>query len=67
MLIPKPDENEGNYSGYVDAGRNSPPSTPIVFNNAMYSAYTDANGKGRLSKFDGTTITLIPNPDTGPG
>ena len=51
----------GSTTGYApNSGPYSPQSTPVVLNNILYGLSTDNDGKGRLSKFDGVTITLVP-------
>ena len=37
---------------------------PIIFNGNMYFFYSAFDYKSHLAKYDGTTITLIPNIDT---
>ncbi len=36
---------------------------PIVYNNQLYYGYEDTTGTTLLAKFNGTNITLLPNPD----
>ena len=38
---------------------------PIVYNNKLYFSYLDVNKVFRLAQFDGTSLTLIANPDAG--
>lgn len=62
-IIPNPD----NGGGYTDQF-NSESFEPLVeMDNVLYGRYVDARGKGRLIKFDGTILTLIPNPDDNAG
>lgn len=53
QLIPNPDGGQGVYYQSIQ----------IVFNNKLYFIYLDASGVQRLASFDGTAITLYPNPD----
>jgi hypothetical protein len=61
-LIPNPDGATafspfgGGYQGL-----------PIIYNGYLYTKYVDLAGFTVLNQFDGTTETLIPNPDSGPG
>lgn len=54
-LIPNPEDdspNQGGVSGF-----------PIISDDTLFFQYADINNVGRLAKCDGTTITLVPNPD----
>jgi len=35
----------------------------IIYNNNLYSGYTNTAGVVQLAQYDGTSVTLIPNPD----
>lgn len=62
-IIPNPD----NGGGYTDRF-NSESFEPLVeMDNILYGRYVDADGNGRLVKFDGTSLILIPNPDNSHG
>jgi hypothetical protein len=50
QLLPIP-SNGKDYGGF-----------PIVFNGKLYFNYTDTRDITSLGKFDGTTISLVPNP-----
>lgn len=52
-LIPNPDEGQGVYFKTVQ----------IIFNNKLFFIYNSAAGSQRLASFDGTSITVYPNPD----
>lgn len=52
-LIPNPDEGQGVYFQGIQ----------IIFNNKLFFIYLDVAGVQRLASFDGTSITLYPNPD----
>ncbi len=39
---------------------------PIVFNDTLFFQYKDISNVYRLAKFGGSSITLVPNPDTSP-
>ncbi len=52
-LIPNPDQGQGIYFQ----------ATKIVFNNKLFFIYLNASGAQQLGSFDGTSITLYPNPD----
>lgn len=52
-LIPNPDNGQGVYFQ----------SLKIVFNNKLFFLYLAATGEQRLASFDGTSVTLYPNPD----
>ena len=56
-LIPNPDEGTG-FDGLAFRG-----GKVVLYNGELYGPYIDANGKGRLAKFNGTKITLFPNPN----
>ncbi len=57
-LIPNPDGGQGVYFQSVQ----------IIFNNKLFFIYLNAAGVQQLASFDGTSITLYPNPDAaGPG
>lgn len=68
-LIPSPPVKKpiGYSYGFIDASDGNSAFTPIVTNNMLYGPYTDVNNKGHLSKFDGTKLTVIANPDKGKG
>lgn len=54
-LLTNPEDdspNQGGVSGF-----------PIIYDDTLFFQYADINNVGRLAKCDGTTITLIPNPD----
>lgn len=55
-LIPNP-QNSGSNSGGVTG------NFPIVFNDTLFLQYLDINNVYRLAKFNGTSISLVPNPD----
>ncbi|MEO6456071.1 MAG: hypothetical protein ABIN97_18465, partial [Ginsengibacter sp.] len=55
-LIPNPDAGQGVYFQSIQ----------IIFNNKLFFIYLDASGVQRLASFDGTSITLYPNPDASP-
>ncbi len=57
QLIPNPDAGHGVYFNSVQ----------IVFNNKLFIIYLDAANVQRLASFDGTSVTLYPNPDAGLG
>jgi gliding motility-associated-like protein len=63
-LITNPDAGAG-VQGLDASGTN----TPVIYNNDLYVNYLNAAGVSQLGKFDGTTLTLVPNPDavTNPG
>ncbi|MEO8862339.1 MAG: T9SS type A sorting domain-containing protein [Ginsengibacter sp.] len=52
-LITNPDNGQGVYFQSIQ----------IVFNSKLFFIYLDASGIQRLASFDGTAITLYPNPD----
>ena len=52
-MVPNPD----NGVGYVYQ------STPIVFTGKLYIQYQNASNVYQVGVFDGTSLTLIPNPD----
>ena len=54
-LIANPEDDSPNQGGVS--------ALPIVLNDTLFFQYADINDVGRLAKFDGTTITLVPNPD----
>jgi Secretion system C-terminal sorting domain len=57
-LITNPDNPsaiQGGVSGF-----------PIVFNDTLFYQYQDASGVFRLGKFDGTTMSLVNDPDATP-
>jgi Secretion system C-terminal sorting domain len=57
-LIPNPDGGQGVYFQSIQ----------IIFNNKLFFIYLNASGVQQLASFDGTSITLYPNPDAaGPG
>ena len=57
-LIPNPDGGQGVYFQSVQ----------IIFNNKLFFIYLNVAGVQQLASFDGTSITLYPNPDAaGPG
>ena len=56
-LIPNPDGGQGVYLQSVQ----------VIYNNLLFFIYLDASGIQRLASFDGTAITLYPNPDAGLG
>ena len=57
-LISNPDGGQGVYFQSVQ----------IIFNNKLFFIYLNAAGVQQLASFDGTSITLYPNPDAaGPG
>jgi len=61
-LIPNPDGATafspfgGGYQGW-----------PIIYNNDLYIKYVNINGITQLAQYNGTTLSLIPNPDAGSG
>ncbi|MCK8491136.1 T9SS type A sorting domain-containing protein [Spirosoma sp. RP8] len=65
-LVPEVEQGY-NYTGFMDARQYTSTYPPVVLNGSLYSTYTDPTNRGRLAKFDGNTVTLIPNPDNGPG
>jgi gliding motility-associated-like protein len=62
-LITNPDAASGGVQGLDASGTN----TPIIYNNALYVNYLNASGVYQLGKFDGATLSLVPNPDAGTG
>jgi gliding motility-associated-like protein len=42
-------------------------NTPIIYNNNLYVNYLNASGVYQLGKFNGTTLSLVPNPDASTG
>ncbi|MFT3680451.1 MAG: hypothetical protein QM791_09280 [Ferruginibacter sp.] len=52
-LIPNPDAGQGVYFQTLQ----------IAFDNKLFFIYNDAAGVQRLASFNGTSITLYPNPD----
>ncbi len=56
-LIPNPDGGQGVYFQSVQ----------LIFNNKLFFIYLNASGLQQLASFDGTAITLYPNPDAGLG
>ncbi len=56
-LIANPDNGPGVYFQSVQ----------IIFNNKLYFIYLNNTGTQQLASFDGTSITLYPNPDGGVG
>ena len=52
-LIPNPDAGQGVYFQ----------GSKIIFNNKLFFIYLAAGGAQRLASFDGSSITLYPNPD----
>jgi hypothetical protein len=59
-IVPSPD-TPVESSGFL------PASPPVILNGILYRYYLDANYKGRLARFDGTTASLVTNPDNGGG
>ncbi len=62
------------YSGSIhqtanpDGGKGSYFNAPqVVFNNKVFYIYLNAQGTQQLASFDGTLVTLYPNPDGGLG
>ena len=53
QLITNPDAGQGVYFQSIQ----------IIFNNKLFFIYLDVSGVQRLASFDGTSITLYPNPD----
>jgi DNA-binding beta-propeller fold protein YncE len=53
-LIPNPDTSAMGFDG----------NFVVEFNGALYSTYTNKNGKRQLAKYASGQITLIANPDT---
>jgi len=64
-LITNPDATSGGVQGLDASGSN----TPIIYNNDLYVNYLNVSGVYQLGKFNGTTLSLVPNPDavTTPG
>ncbi len=56
-LITNPDAGQGVYFNSVQ----------LIFNNKLFFIYLNAAGLQQLASFDGTSITLYPNPDAGLG
>lgn len=54
-LIANPEDGSPNQSGVS--------AFPIINNDTLFFQYVDINSVGRLAKFDGTTVSLVPNPD----
>ena len=52
-LIPNPDQGQGIYFQSVN----------IIFSNKLFFIYLNAAGIQQLGSFDGSAITLYPNPD----
>jgi hypothetical protein len=57
QLISNPDAGQGIYLNSIQ----------LIYNNLLFLIYLDATGTQRLASFDGTAITLYPNPDAGLG
>ena len=62
-MIPNPD-NGGGYTDRFNSGSFEP---LVEMDNVLYGRYVDGKAKGRLVKFDGNKLTLIPNPDNNSG
>jgi hypothetical protein len=58
-LIKNPDDGEG----YKDRFYSTTEYPLVVYKNALYGVYTDANIRGRLARYDGIKMELIPEPD----
>ena len=56
-LIPNPDAGQGVYFQSVQ----------VILNDSLFFIYLNASGLQQLASFDGTSITLYPNPDGGLG
>lgn len=56
QLITNPTAGQGVYFG----------SLQLVFNNKLFFIYIDVGGVQKLASFDGTSITVYPNPDASP-
>ncbi len=56
-LISNPDAGQGVYLESVQ----------LIYNNLLFFIYLNASGIQQLASFDGTSITLYPNPDGGLG
>ncbi|UHG89814.1 T9SS type A sorting domain-containing protein [Spirosoma oryzicola] len=56
-------KNPDNGQGYLDIYYPRTEYPLIVYRNALYGKYTNANGRGQLVKYDGTKMELIPEPD----
>ncbi|QIP14209.1 T9SS type A sorting domain-containing protein [Spirosoma aureum] len=65
-LIPEVEQGH-NYTGFMDARQYASTYQPVIFKGSLYSMYTDPANRGRLAKFNGTSVTLLPNPDDGYG
>lgn len=55
-LIPNPEPGQGVYFGSIQ----------IVFDNKFFFIYNAAGGVQKLASFDGSSITVYPNPDASP-
>jgi gliding motility-associated-like protein len=62
-LVANPDVASGGVQGFDASGVN----TPVIYNNNLYVNYLNASGIYQLGKFDGTTLSLVPNPDASTG
>jgi gliding motility-associated-like protein len=60
-LVPNPDATTIANSGYQVFNY-----TPVVYNNKLYIDYLNASGTYQLAQYDGSSLTLIPNPDSSP-
>ncbi|MES2849296.1 MAG: hypothetical protein V4685_09575 [Bacteroidota bacterium] len=56
QLIPNPDNGQGVYFQSIQT----------VFDNKLFFIYNSAAGPQQLASFNGTSITLYPNPDASP-
>jgi hypothetical protein len=56
QLIPNPDAGRGVFNASIN----------IVFDNKLFFIYLDLSGTQKLASFNGTAITVYPNPDASP-
>lgn len=63
-LIPNPDSSQ-NYS--IDPALSDKELLPIQYNDNLYIKYLNISNISQIAKFDGSKLSLIPNPDEGFG
>ena len=56
QLIPNPDAGRGVFNSSIN----------IVFDNKLFFIYLDVSGTQKLASFNGTAVTVYPNPDASP-
>jgi len=69
-LVPNPNAGigyNGDLIGYFDIESTNGNELPTIYNNNLYFGYQNADSILQLAKYDGTSISLIPNPDAGIG